>query len=345
LRDSFERVKTEGRADVLGVLRYPIPRHSREGGGFEERFWSTINSPVFGPDGNLSYIILRSEDVTPFINQMREEKREAEAHRLLESRAEQMEADILLRARELQEANQQLRRFNDSLEERVQERTRQVRRLASQLTMAEQAERRRISQILHDSLQQLLYALQMKVNFICNEVASGQTEELRKHAEQAADWISQAVSTTRQLTVDLSPPLLRGEGLEDALHWLVRQMEDLHGLKVELTAHDGFHMPDEDMRVLLFQIVRELLFNVVKHADTDRATVELSEQEESLVISVADDGTGFDQEDFEVRSRRINGHGLLNIRERLELFGGDMDVTSAAGQGTRIIVSIPEAYR
>jgi PAS domain S-box-containing protein len=337
---SFERVKAEGRADVVGVLRHPIPRPPEEGSGFEERFWSTINSPVFGPDGKLAYIIHRAEDVSPFINRMREEKREEEGHRLLESRAEQLEADILLRAQELQEANEQLRRLNETLEERVQERTRKVRELASQLTMAEQAERRRISQILHDNLQQLLYALHMKVNVIHNELASSGENGLREHAEQAFEWIDQAVSTTRRLTVDLSPPVLQGEGLVDALLWLVRQMDELHGLKVELEAEHGFHMPDEDMRVLLFQVVRELLVNVVKHAHTDRVTVDLTDQDESLVITVTDEGCGFDTAVVANGPSRKGG-GLFNFRERLALFGGDMEVTSTKGHGTRVRVYVP----
>ena len=109
LRQSLERVRSLGRADVMAVQRYPIRRPEELGGGFEERFWSPLNSPVFGPDGELVYIIHRVEDVTEFMRQKERAGEAAEGHRLLETRAEQMEADIVLRSQELQRLNERLR--------------------------------------------------------------------------------------------------------------------------------------------------------------------------------------------------------------------------------------------
>jgi PAS domain-containing protein len=108
LRASFERVQESGRSDVMGVQRYPIPR--REGGGFEERFWTPVNSPVFGPDGALAFIIHRVEDVTEYLRYKLQAGEANEARVTLESRHAQMEADIVLRSHELKHANEELAR-------------------------------------------------------------------------------------------------------------------------------------------------------------------------------------------------------------------------------------------
>jgi PAS domain S-box-containing protein len=257
-------------------------------------------------------------------------------------RAEEEREELL---DELARERAQLRQLNETLEERVAVRTQQVRALASTLTKAEQEERRRVSQILHDDLQQRLFGIQMKVLFIrqaaeADPAEEGQRERLFEEVTDVEAWLREAIEVTRRLTVDLSPPVLQGEGLTDTLAWLVTQMRELHGLEVEVHAEQALHMPDEDMRVLLFQIVRELLFNVVKHADTDRATVELQDVDNHLVVHVADRGRGFDVSETAAQAEP-EGFGLFSVRERLDLFGGQMEIASAPGEGTRVTVSVP----
>jgi two-component system, chemotaxis family, CheB/CheR fusion protein len=258
------------------------------------------------------------------------------------------------------QTEEELRRAHDELEQRVQERTRelretnaallteiaererveaQLRQVASRLTLAEQEERHRISQVLHDDLQQLLYGIQLKIGLISQGVETGEREPLLAQTRQTIAWIDDTIRTTRQLVVDLSPPVLHGEGLTDALSWLVTQMKEIHGLHVEVEAEQSFPITDEAMRVLLFQVIRELLFNVVKHAETDRAIVTLREEEGRLVIHVSDEGRGFELE--AVKAERENGFGLRSIHERLSLFGGRMEITSQPGQGTWVIIYTP----
>jgi two-component system CheB/CheR fusion protein len=240
------------------------------------------------------------------------------------------------------EAEAGLRSLNETLEERVVERTTQVRALASTLTLAEQEERRRISQILHDDLQQRLYGIQMRVLSIITDVAANNQSRLSRYAQEVYGWIGDAIQTTRQLTVDLSPPVLRNEGLADALAWLASQMAAVNGLQVEIRAPRPWIVLQEDMRVLLFQSVRELLFNVVKHAATDHATVELTETTNGeLQIVVRDEGRGFDT--TAVNSKQAVGFGLYSVRERLNLFGGRLTIASTPGQGTEITIHAPIA--
>lgn len=238
-------------------------------------------------------------------------------------------------------AEQQLRRLNETLEERVEQRTRQVRQLLARLTMAEQEERRQVSQILHDDLQQLLYGIEMKVTLIEQDMHDGNRAGLLADLQEARAWIGQAIATTRQLTVDLSPPILRDEGLADALEWLRSQMRELHGLQVDLEAGHSFYLPDQDRRVLLFHVVRELLFNVKKHSGVNQATVRLSEVDGRVIIEVIDRGAGFDARALALRSIQERGFGLFNIGERLKLLGGRLEIVSEPDSGTRVIAQLP----
>lgn len=248
---------------------------------------------------------------------------------------------------ERKEAEEAQRRLNETLEERVAERTaalleseRRTRLLASMLTMAEQEERRRISQVLHDDLQQQLYAIQLKLHAARDDLASEAYAPALQNSTEADHWLRQAIETARRLTVDLSPPILQSEGLADALLWLVAQMKEMHGLDVELEAAHPFRMLDDDMRVLLFQIVRELLFNVVKHAKTDRARVRLDSRGEEIVIHIVDEGAGFDVTEIKTVGEKQGGMGLFNVAERLRLFGGDMEIVSTPGAGTELTIHI-----
>jgi PAS domain S-box-containing protein len=242
---------------------------------------------------------------------------------------------------ERKQAEEALRQLNEQLESRVEQRTQQVRYLARRLTMTEQEERRRISQILHDDVQQILYGIEMKMNLIGKKLQEDEYPELAESLAQGRAWLEQAIATTRHLTVDLSPPILRNEGLTDALRWLQRQMHELHGLQVDVEAEHSFYLPDENLRVLLFQIVRELLFNVKKHAGVNRATVKLMKTVDGFVIQVIDQGQGFDLEKVAARDGQSDGFGLFSIRERLDLLGGRMEVHTQPGKGTHVEVYAP----
>ncbi len=253
--------------------------------------------------------------------------------------------DLLQRERELraelQESRHELMAINRSLDERVGKRTEQVRELSGALTRAEQQERRRVARLLHDDLQQTLYAVQMKVDDIRRDVADVGREGLLEDVEKADGWIARAIDVTRRLTVDLSPPVLRSDELTETLGWLASRMQDLHGLTVDVEAVSAYRMPDEDLRVLLFQILRELLFNVVKHADTLHARITLAEVDERIRIEVVDEGCGFSPEEAASTAEKETGFGLFSIRERLQLLGGSMDIDARPGAGTRVRLDLP----
>ncbi|HMB93136.1 MAG TPA: PAS domain S-box protein, partial [Rhodothermales bacterium] len=243
---------------------------------------------------------------------------------------------------DLVQAEQEIKQLNETLEERVQKRTAQVRALASALTLAEQQERRRIAQILHDDLQQMLYGLDMAIQQLRRDDLS---DVQKRFVQQSETILDQAIDTTRSLTVELSPPVLKGEGLTEAFDWLAVHVQKVHRLDVEVDSNPSVKIPSEDMRVLLFQLVRELLFNVTKHAEVDAARVTMHLRNDNIVITVEDEGIGFvpEAEKPAAKSHSSSGFGLFSIHERLDLFGGDLEIDSAPERGTRITITVPLA--
>jgi PAS domain S-box-containing protein len=228
-------------------------------------------------------------------------------------------------------------RAEEVLEQRVQERTAQVRRLASELVTAEQQVRARISQTLHDDLQQMLYAAEMQLHFLRDDLV------LQKDGlAELSEMIGTAIHLTRTLTVELSPPVLKGEGLRETLEWLARHMGKVYGLQVTVEASVHTETASQEQRVLLFQSVRELLFNVVKHAGVREAAITLREEEKGITITVSEHGRGFDV--AAVLAEGSGGYGLRSLHERLQLLDGRADIDSQPGAGTRVNLFLPRAH-
>lgn len=214
-----------------------------------------------------------------------------------------------------------------------------IRSLASELAIAEQEERHRISQVLHDDLQQRLFAIRAQLSFLLESVGPvDSASDLQISINQIQGWLSEAIKITRDLSVDISPAVLRGEGIAEAIHWLAARMKEQHGLELEMDARNDFrHMPDH-VRVTLFQAVRELLFNVVKHSGILHAMVTLEEVHGKCRLTVSDSGRGFD---VDATMDDPQTHGLLVVKDRLKLMGGTIHVESKPGDGTRVRIEVP----
>ncbi len=241
---------------------------------------------------------------------------------------------------ESKRAEEYLRLLKENLEETVVERTRQVRELSRTLSLVEQEVRHHVSHLLHDDLQQLLYGTQTRLATARRQADRGDTDALLAGVDRCMGLLEDAVNKTRQLSVDLSPPVLRGGGLVEALQWLESQMRDLHGLAVTVRAEKEAEPPSTGLTVLIFAAVRELLFNVAKHADTDRAEVLVESEGDDLTLTVRDDGSGFDPSVLE-EGNGLLGLGLGSVRERLRLQGGDLEIHSRPGEGTRVVIYVP----
>jgi two-component system, chemotaxis family, CheB/CheR fusion protein len=214
----------------------------------------------------------------------------------------------------------------------------QIRALAYELTKAEQAERQRISQILHDDLQQRLFATKVQTSSLDAAYRQGDLEAAQNELEQIRSLLDESISLTRNLSIDLSPAVLQGEGLSDALIWLAAQMQEQYGLDVSIQANGVSTRFEDTLRILLFQAVREALFNVVKHAQTLHASVAVEKADGHIQIVVSDGGVGFPLNSVD----QENGMGgLAHIQRRVRLMGCDLHVQSKPGDGTRVIIQIP----
>ncbi|HEX7485218.1 MAG TPA: response regulator [Vicinamibacterales bacterium] len=246
---------------------------------------------------------------------------------------------------DLAAANWGLRASNESLEARVrlrtadlQRRSTQLRALALELTRAEERERRRVAELIHDQLQQLLVVARIDVELLNRQcVCETVCEEVRK----VDDLIGQSLTVARTLTAELSPSVLYRGGLAAALQWLARWYEDRHGLAVSVITELDADVDSEEIRITLFRSVRELLFNVVKHAKVRSAEVRVGREDRIVRIAVSDDGAGFDAAEVRAREGTSGSFGLFSLRERLEALGGNLDVDSAPGRGTRITIRAP----
>jgi PAS domain S-box-containing protein len=242
-----------------------------------------------------------------------------------------------------------LRQWKDELEVHVAERTRalvasqnRLRELASQLNLTEQRERRKLARDLHDYLAQLLVVGRMKMSQM--KKLPMLPVKAQTVAEDIDDMLQQSLTYTRTMIADLCPPSLHESGLPAALVWLGERMHR-DGLWVEVHS-DRHELPlPEDRAVLVFYSVRELLFNVLKHASVDRATVRLSVDEAGdLRVTVEDRGKGLDASAL-ARASEPGHLGLFAVRERMEASGGHIEVSSAPGEGTVVTMVLPRSVQ
>ena len=213
-----------------------------------------------------------------------------------------------------------------------------LRLLTTELTLTEERERHRMATFLHDVIGQTLALCKIKIRGIQKSAIpdpwSGSLSEVR-------DLVDLSIRNTQSLTFDLCPPILYELSFEAAAGWLADQFHQQHG--IEFIVHDdGAAKPlTEEMRAILFQALREIYVNVVKHAAATKVDVALSRCGQNIRIVVRDNGGGFDVETLRHPEPDRGGFGLFNIRERLKYLGGSMDVSSAKGAGTCVTIDAP----
>lgn len=217
-------------------------------------------------------------------------------------------------------------------------RANQLRALASELTLSEQRERTRLARLLHDHLQQLMVAAKFRAEML----ARSRDKATRRVAAEIEHLLEASVSASRSLTSELSPPILRDGQLPACLEWLARWVEERHGLNVDLVIEGPIQPLPEDVKTLLFESARELLFNIVKHAHVGSTSISVDQDAgKEIRIIVSDSGVGFDPAALKLAGENGGGFGLFSIRERLSLLGGRMDIDSAPGRGSRFILTAP----
>ena len=287
-------------------------------GSYEFRFrrkdgspvWTLIGAaPMFDPEGGFLGTLVVGADIT-------ERKRAEEALRELNAT---LESKVAQRTAELQH------------------RARQLQKLTLELSEAEERERKRLAEILHDDLQQVLAAAKFHLSVLSGRVKNDAASE--QLTAQVKDLLGDAIGKSRSLSHELSPPGLAHNDLRETFEWLAEQVQAKHGLTVHLEVGDRIEVQSGPLKALLYRAAQELLFNVIKHARVREARLRLRRRRESIYLVVSDKGRGFDPQE----SGKTGGFGLLSIRERINLLGGRMKVRSTRGKGSTFLMVVPDA--
>ncbi len=218
----------------------------------------------------------------------------------------------------------------------AEERARQLQALAAQLTEAEERERRRIASVIHDDLQQLLVGAKFQIGLLADE-----DPESREQARGQLDaLLGQAVTTSRRLSHELSPPAFMRIGVVEAIRWLADHLKERYNLTVEVRADADYDVRSESARSFLYRSVQELLLNVRKHAGTEQAHVHIHRAGRWIRIAVQDRGSGFAAEEISPAPGGA-GFGLFSMRERAAVLGARLHVHSRPGGGTQVVLEVP----
>jgi PAS domain S-box-containing protein len=245
---------------------------------------------------------------------------------------------------ERKRAEDALRELNATLESKVAQRTaeleqraRQLQKLTLELTKAEERERQRLAEILHDDLQQVLAAARFHLSVLHGRVKDDAGAQ--GIAAQVRDLLGDAIGKSRGLSHELSSPALAQGDVAGAFESLAEQMQTQHGLTVRLDLCERVELASEPLRVLLYRAAQELLFNVIKHAGVREATLRLRRRRGRLCLSISDKGRGFDSREL----GKAGGFGLRSVRERTELLGGRLKIRSTKGKGSTFLLAVPAA--
>jgi len=217
----------------------------------------------------------------------------------------------------------------------LERRARQLQKLTLELSQAEDRERKRMADVLHDDLQQVLAAAKFQLGLLNDGPRSD--DEQRQITEQIRLMLKDAIEKSRSLSHELSPAVLSQSDLDETFEWLARQMESKHGLTVHVEIRGQAESHSEPLRALLYKAAQEMLFNVVKHADVTEARLRLRPVRGRLWLTISDKGKGFDPTSLADAA----GLGLLSIRERVELLGGRMKIRSVEGRGSTFLIAVP----
>ncbi|WP_437803096.1 ATP-binding protein [Sorangium sp. So ce693] len=343
LRASFERVVQTGAPDSMAVQKYDIPRPEADGGGFEERYWSPLNSPLLGPDGKVAYIIHRVEDVTEFVRLKQRGIEQARRTEELKTRAERVEAEVFLRAQEIQRANEQLRVANE------------------QLSRLDELKTRFFSNVSHEFRTPLTLML-CPIDELLTGAPGGLTGRQRELVELAR-------RNARRL-LKLVNSLLDFARIEAARLQISYEALDLSALTAEVASAFRAAVERAGLRLVVDcpplpepiyvdremweKIVLNLVSNAFKFTFEGEIAVSLRWGGDHVLLEVRDTGTGIPADElpriFERfhriqgapgRSHEGSGIGLALVRELVQFHMGDVHATSEVGRGSTFSVRIP----
>jgi signal transduction histidine kinase len=215
-----------------------------------------------------------------------------------------------------------------------------VRELSARLLQIQDEERRRIARELHDSVGQMLAAVNMNLA-LANEEAQALSPTAAKALTETGNLLDQISSEIRTISHLLHPPLLDEVGLQSALEWYIEGFSDRSKIDVALELPDDFGRLPRNLEITLFRVVQECLTNIHRHSGSSTAAIRVARSENEVRLEVRDAGKGIPAEmQTTVASGQLSGVGLRGMRERLHQMGGQLEVQSN-GSGTQVVATLP----
>lgn len=251
---------------------------------------------------------------------------------------EHLEDLVRQRTLELEDANRLLQEEiaeRGRRQEELRSKAEQLRALSTRLESVREEERRHVSREVHDTLGQILTGLKMSLSMMGRKLAGDAESEAR--IASMSELVDTAIQSVREISSSLRPGMLDDLGLSATLEWQLKRFGEMSGLECVFVSEAEEDSMDKDLAVALFRIAQEALTNVARHAGAGRVDVRLDSGPEGTTLEVRDDGRG-------IRSEEIEGKeslGLLGMRERANIFGGEVEVRGLRGEGTSLVVRIP----
>jgi signal transduction histidine kinase len=224
-------------------------------------------------------------------------------------------------------------------EQELNQKEAQLEKLARRVLTAQEEERKRISQDIHDELIQLLFGLRYQMDILQGRMDRG--DEVGEEIATIKQRIDQGLTELRRILRNLRPAVLDDLGLVAALSLLVRQLKESAGLEASLAADGDAGRLQPDTETCLYRVAQEALVNAVKHAGASRVEVSLRVAEDAVVLTVRDDGSGLDREARWGAEGRAEGYGLYGMRERVRMQDGTLSIRGEPGEGTVVAAELP----
>jgi signal transduction histidine kinase len=233
-----------------------------------------------------------------------------------------------------------LRRTLDQMAKRIQGYQRGMHDYIAAITRGQEEERKRLARELHDDTTQALIALNQQVEMAQKVLDLDPTRAIERLA-QVHQMLAETLESVRRFSRDLRPIYLEDLGFLPALEMLAQEADQEENLSVQMAVSGASRRLPPDLELTAYRIVQEALNNVVQHAQASQAWIKVRFEAEHLILSVRDDGQGFEAPDLPDALARRGHFGLMGIQERAFLYGGQMSIRSTPGEGTEVIVQIP----
>ncbi|AKG54098.1 sensory box sensor histidine kinase [Dehalogenimonas sp. WBC-2] len=310
----FRRVRDSGVAETYSDKPFEFPGHSEHG----VTYWDWTLTPVKSFSGAVEGLVFSLTETTQRVK----------AAKVLQTVSEQLEDQVRSRTAELEDVNQQL-----ALE--MARRTLakdELRALSRRLVELEEAERRRISQELHDEVGQHLTLLKMILDTGRRNNTMGKTA-----IESAIEQTNQVITQVRDLSLQLHPAMLDVLGLSSTLKALFQRLKDSSGLMIAFDGNIDDTRLNPDLRLCAYRVTQEALTNILRYADVNEAAVRLTDKKDHFCIAISDKGKGFDW----AKLTAGKSSGISSMRERIMTFNGRFRLETGVGLGTLVEVELP----